>query len=121
MSMATIDLDNLQATDITPTLNALHRFFMAHGITVVTDNLFLKPEQLARRWELSISCLNNWRFTGGGPIYIKTGPGPKANVRYPILGAGGVLEFEQQRCFRSTTEESQRLAASSESGRSQAV
>ena len=47
--MATIDLDNLQATDITPTLNALHRFFMAHGITVVTDNLFLKPEHLARR------------------------------------------------------------------------
>ena len=94
---------------------------MAHGITVVTDNLFLKPEHLAQRWELSISCLNNWRFTGGGPIYIKTGPGPKANVRYPILGAGGVLEFEQQRCFRSTTEESQRLAASSESGRSQAV
>jgi hypothetical protein len=49
---------------------------MAHGITVVTDNLFLKPEHLAQRWELSISCLNNWRFTGGGPIYIKTGPGP---------------------------------------------
>jgi hypothetical protein len=29
MSMATIDLDNLQATDITPTLNALAPLF--HG------------------------------------------------------------------------------------------
>ena len=61
--MATIDLDNLQATDITPTLNALHRFFMAHGITVVTDNLFLKPEQLLLDEPMS----KHTTFEIGGP------------------------------------------------------
>ena len=71
----------------------------------MTDNVFLKPEALAKRWELSISCLNHWRFTGGGPTYIKTGPGPKAQVRYPLFGVNGVLMFERERMFHSTAQE----------------
>ena len=77
--MATIDLDNLQATDITPTLNALHRFFMAHGITVVTDNLFLKPEHLAQRapradgWEACVE--RRYRARTSPPRRARRRPG----------------------------------------------
>jgi hypothetical protein len=104
--MTTINLDALSASDISPIFNALHHYLRQHGLALVTDNVFLKPENLAKRWGLSISCLNNWRFTGGGPVYIKTGPGPKAQVRYPMLGENGVLMFEQKRMYRSTAQES---------------
>jgi hypothetical protein len=103
--MRTIDLDALKATDIPIILEAMQRYFLDHGLHVITDNVFMRPETLAKRWELSISCLNNWRFTGGGPLYMKTGPGPKAKVRYPMLGRHGVLDFEQQHLFRSTTQD----------------
>jgi hypothetical protein len=101
-----IDLSNLQPADIPQIFDALTSYFQRHGLALVTDNVFLKPEALSKRWELSISCLNHWRFTGGGPVYIKTGPGPKAQVRYPLFGENGVLMFERQRLFQSTAQES---------------
>lgn len=103
--MRPIDLDALKATDIPVILEAMQQYFLDHGLHVITDNVFMRPDILAKRWELSISCLNNWRFTGGGPLYMKTGPGPKAKVRYPMLGRHGVLDFEQQHLFRSTTQD----------------
>lgn len=103
--MQPIDLHAIKAADIPLILEAVNRFFLDNGLHVITDNVFLRPDMLAKRWELSISCLNNWRFTGGGPLYMKTGPGPKAKVRYPILGRHGVLDFEQQHLFRSTTQD----------------
>ena len=109
--MTTINLEDLRASDISPMFDALHHYLRQHGLALITDNVFLKPESLAKRWGLSISCLNNWRFTGGGPTYIKTGPGPKAQVRYPMLGENGVLMFEQRRMYRSTAEESASIEA----------
>jgi hypothetical protein len=106
--MKTVDLESLSPGDIPAILQAVHRYLMQNGLALITENVFLKPEALARRWELTISCLNNWRFTGGGPHYIKTGPGPKAQVRYPLMGNHGVMEFEEKHCFHSTSEESQR-------------
>lgn len=102
--MRTINLHALTASDITPIFDALNNYLQQQGLALITDNVFLKPEMLAKRWELSISCLNNWRFSGGGPTYIKTGPGPKAQVRYPMFGENGVLDFERQRHYRSTTQ-----------------
>ena len=109
--MRTINLQALDAHDVAPMLDALNQYLQRHGLTLITDNVFLKPQSLAKRWGLSISCLNNWRFTGGGPVYIKTGPGPKAQVRYPLLGENGVLMFEQKRMYRSTAEESASIEA----------
>jgi hypothetical protein len=104
--MRNIDLDDLTPRDVQNIFDAVNLYLQQNGLSLITDNVFLKPEMLAKRWELSISCLNNWRFTGGGPAYIKTGPGPKAQVRYPMLGENGILSFERQRLYRSTTEES---------------
>ncbi len=106
-----VDLNALKPADIPQIFDALTSYFQRHGLALVTDNVFLKPEALAKRWELSISCLNHWRFTGGGPIYIKTGPGPKAQVRYPLFGANGVLMFERERMFQSTAQESASMPA----------
>ena len=104
--MTTINLDALSASDISPIFDALDYYFQRYGLALITDNVFLKPHSLAKRWSLSISCLNNWRFTGDGPAYIKTGPGPKAQVRYPMFGENGILEWERRRLYRSTAEES---------------
>ena len=103
--MKTVDLESLSPGDIPAILEAVHRYLMQNGLALITENIFLKPEALARRWELTISCLNNWRFTGGGPFYMKTGPGPKAQVRYPLLGNNGIMHFEERRLYRSTTHE----------------
>ena len=109
--MRNIDLENLTPRDVQNIFDALDGYFRKDGLALITDNVFLKPEMLAKRWELSVSCLNNWRFTGGGPAYIKTGPGPKAQVRYPMLGENGILAFERQRLFRSTTDEAASMRA----------
>ena len=101
--MKSVDLEMLTPIDIPIVLEAVHRYLTANGLAIITENIFLKPEALARRWELSISCLNHWRFTGGGPHYIKTGPGPKAQVRYPLMGNHGVMQFEESKLHHSTT------------------
>lgn len=105
--MKTVNLEELTSADIPAVLEAVHRYLTANGLALITENIFLKTEALARRWELSASCLNHWRFTGGGPIYIKTGPGPKAQVRYPLLGKNGVMDFEERRLYRSTAQETE--------------
>lgn len=104
--MKQVDLEALTAADIPSVLEAVHRYLMANGLALITENIFLKTEALARRWELSESCLNHWRFTGGGPFYMKTGLGPKAQVRYPLLGKNGIMHFEESRLFCSTAQES---------------
>ncbi len=103
--MKTVNLEALSPKDITAIIDAVHRYLTQNGLAIITENIFLKPEALARRWELSISCLNHWRFTGGGPHYIKTGPGPRAQVRYPLMGSHGVMQFEESRLYHSTTHE----------------
>lgn len=103
--MKQIDLDQLTPHDIKLIFDALNKYFQKNGLALITDNIFLTPENLAKRWDLSMSCISNWRYTGGGPAYIKTGPGTKAKVRYPLFGDDGLLMYEQQRRYRSTSEE----------------
>ena len=91
--MRPIDLQALKAADIPLILEAVNKFFLDHGLHVITDNVFMRPDMLAKRWELSISCLNNWRFTGGGPPYMKTWPGPEAKRRYPLLRQHPAIGF----------------------------
>ena len=105
--MDRIDLHALRQADIAPLLKILQKFLQRNGYSVITQNIFMKPEHVAQRWGLSISCLNNWRYVGDGPIYMKTGPGPKAQVRYPLLGHGGILDFEQKCGFISRGDEQQ--------------
>ena len=104
--MKTVDLESLSPGDIPSILEAVHRYLMTNGLALITENIFLKTESLARRWELSESCLNHWRFQGGGPFFMKTGPGPKAQVRYPLLGQNGIMHFEESHLFRSTAQDS---------------
>ncbi len=102
-----IDLNNITPADVPMILHALRRVIAMSQFSSVTEDIFLKPDMLAARWEISISCLNNWRLTGEGPSYVKVGPGPKAQVRYPLVGNWGVLDFEASRTYRSTTQENQ--------------
>ena len=101
-----IDLDHINPAEVPVILQALRRAIAMSQFSLVTEDIFLKPEMLAARWDISISCLNNWRLTGEGPNYVKVGPGPKAQVRYPLLGDKGVLDFEAARTYASTTQES---------------
>lgn len=100
-----IDLRALTEADIMPLIRVVQNFLMRNGYEALKKNVYIKPEDLAQRWDLSISCLNNWRLHGVGPIYMKTGPGPKASVRYPLFGKYGVLDHEQRKHFFSTEDE----------------
>ena len=42
------------------------------------------PQQLADRWKLSTATLANWRVAGRGPGFVKTGPGIRGRVMYPV-------------------------------------
>ena len=101
-----IDLDALTPNEVPALIAALQRIILNSNFSLISENIFLKPEMLAARWDISISCLNNWRLTGEGPHYMKVGPGPKAQVRYPLIGERGILAFEAARTFASTTQES---------------
>jgi hypothetical protein len=40
----------------------------------------LTEQQLAKRWQMSVRTLQNWRWQGRGPRYLKIG----ARVLYPL-------------------------------------
>lgn len=40
----------------------------------------LTEQQLAARWQMSVRTLQNWRWQGRGPRYLKIG----ARVLYPV-------------------------------------
>ena len=104
--MKNVDLDALTPRDVQKIFDALNNYFKHNGLALITDNIFLTPESLAARWDLSVSCVSNWRYIGGGPAYVKAGPGAKAKVRYPLFGEGGILTYEENRRYRSTTQDS---------------
>ncbi len=58
-------------------------------------NNLLTPEALAQRWDLMTSTLDQWRWTGRGPVFIKLG----AKVLYRIED---VEYFEKKRRHRHT-------------------
>lgn len=109
-----IDLRMLRDSDIPILLRVMQNHLTRNGHEILNNNIYIKPDDLADRWQMSISCLNAWRLYGVGPVYMKTGPGPKANVRYPMLGKHGILEFERRHHFVSTEDERMQSAVSAE-------
>ena len=57
--------------------------------------VFLTPEDLADRWCLPITTLDQWRWHGKGPQFVKMG----RRVRYQIKD---VENFEQKGINRNT-------------------
>jgi MerR HTH family regulatory protein len=57
---------------------------------------FLKAKQLAKRWGIETGTLNQWRWNGKGPYFIKTG----GKVLYSLLD---IQRFEQVRQCQNTT------------------
>jgi hypothetical protein len=53
-------------------------------------------QELAARWKISIKTLQDWRFRGFGPKFLKLGK----NVRYPI---SEILAFEEENTVSSTS------------------
>jgi len=41
---------------------------------------YLTPEQLASRWQIQKKTLDNWRYQGKGPKYVRIG----SRIRYPV-------------------------------------
>ena len=56
---------------------------------------FFTPEDLAQRWEIMLTTLDQWRWSGKGPIFTKIG----GKVRYSVKD---VEHYEQQRRYRHT-------------------
>jgi hypothetical protein len=52
--------------------------------------------QLARRWAMSPRTLERWRWTGGGPQYLKVG-------KRVVYREGDVEAFENARLHESTS------------------
>ncbi|MFE7108367.1 helix-turn-helix domain-containing protein [Streptomyces sp. NPDC057575] len=48
---------------------------------VPVDEL-LSPRQVEELYGFHVQTLANWRWTGRGPDYIKTGPGKGGRIRY---------------------------------------
>jgi transposase-like protein len=59
----------------------------------------LTTEELSQRWSIAQNTLRKWRVAGGGPAYIKLGPGRNAEVRYSI---DDIIEFENENKFCQT-------------------
>jgi len=58
---------------------------------------FLKAKQLAKRWGMETGTLNQWRWNGKGPYFIKTG-------RKVLYSLQDVQRFEEVRRRQNTTE-----------------
>jgi hypothetical protein len=52
---------------------------------------WLTPEQLAERIQVPVKTLNDWRYKGYGPKFIKLGPARSSHVRYKLTD---VLQWE---------------------------
>ena len=57
----------------------------------------LSQKQLANRWNLSEACLERWRVTGIGPIFLKLG----GRIRYRLED---IEAFEKNILRKSTSE-----------------
>ncbi len=60
---------------------------------------YLSESELANRWNLSPKTLQRWRGLGTGPLFAKFAK----KVGYPLLGQGGILDYEESILYRSTT------------------
>ena len=65
-----------------------------------TERHYLTEAELADRWNLSPKTLQRWRGLGTGPLFAKFAK----KVGYPLLGQGGILNYEESILHRSTTQ-----------------
>ncbi len=61
------------------------------------DKPFLTPEALAERWNLPLTTLSQWRWTGRGPKFQKIGRQVKYRIRDIEL-------FEEQQVRSNTAD-----------------
>lgn len=59
---------------------------------------FISEAELATRWDLSPRTLRRWRSEGHGPRFATLGN----SIRYPLLGDGGILDWEARYPNRRT-------------------
>lgn len=59
----------------------------------MTEQIFLSPDDLAKRWQMSKDTLANWRIKKTGPVYTKIGAGRNTKVLYRLAD---IIEFESQ-------------------------
>lgn len=70
-------------------------------------NNLIEREELAARWEISVSTLNRWRWNGKGPKFVKIG----RKVKYRMHD---VEYFENTRLNSSTSSYGRYLIANQE-------
>lgn len=65
---------------------------------------FLTPEEVSDRYKgkITTGTLANWRCNGDGPPFTKTG----GVILYPMAG---LLDWEQKRTYRQTSEYGRRV------------
>lgn len=66
------------------------------------EKIFLTPEALADRWSLPLCTLEQWRWTGKGPQFVKIGK----RVRYTLKD---IENFEDQYVMKNTCYQSNNL------------
>ncbi len=64
-----------------------------------TKTILLTPEDLAARWNVTLTTLSQWRWNGRGPRFFKMAKG----VRYRL---SDVEHFEEQNTCQNTSEHS---------------
>lgn len=49
-----------------------------------SENRLVTTAEAAELLGVSVSTVSNWRVERRGPSYVKSGPGPRARVRYRV-------------------------------------
>ena len=75
-----------------------------HDSFLPRNQRYLTPKQAAEIIGVKCSILANWRDLGKGPIYTKLGSGKRSLVRYPLLGAQGLIHYMESRTQTSTSD-----------------
>lgn len=55
----------------------------------MSEEKLLTPEELAERWKIAVGTLENWRYLGKGPLWLKIG----GQARYRLAD---VLAYEAE-------------------------
>ena len=65
---------------------------------MTTDGQKLNTKELAARWGMSVSALQNWRIQRQGPRYLKLGTARSARVLYLV---SDIEEFEKKKMVKT--------------------
>ena len=76
----------------------------------MNTDMMLSTSETAERLGVRPQTLRKWRLLGKGPRYVRLGASPQARVSYSLEA---VQEWLDAHTFRSTSEETVALSASS--------